>query len=156
MSDKIVRKQIYECSKCGKVFDSKAEADEHYEKVHNFMDKYSGSYLLSKKDPSIIGKVLRFYSSRDRTFVVTVFRLSGRGMWYVMRDLGVAQKFLMTAEEIEREFTVVTADIAKNQLDENLRKWCYDNLKRNMVLACDFSELLSDGAYKKKGDDNGN
>lgn len=157
MSDLFIKKQVYECSKCGALLNSKAEFEEHYEKMHNF-DKYLGAYVISK-DGKFVGKIDQKPAPLDNMLMVHAVKisLSQREM-----NLGFFPSFLvpnvfsrsyaMTPAEIDTRFTIVPLEVAKDHLESQFKQIGYELLKGKTPIIEDFL----DSPIKEKGDEDGN
>ena len=160
MSENITKKSIYECTKCGKFFDTKAEAEAHYAKSHENEEKYLGKYFIMGQTPSIVGRVTAVSDGNIRTDVFVlgsirerlnpvadIFKMcSNTNIWY-------------TAEEFEKGAKIVSPDIVKSHLDSYFLDLIYTSPSRIFPFAREgtfISSLLKDLECKTAGGGDGN
>ena len=156
MSDLFVKKQVYECSKCGALLNSKAEFEEHYEKMHNF-DKYLGAYVISK-DGKFVGRIDQKPAPLDNMLMVHTVKIS---LSQKEINIGFFPSFLapnvysrsyaMTPAEIDTRFTIVPLEVAKDHLESQFIKIGYGLLKNRTPIIEDF--LDSPIKEKEDGED---
>ena len=155
MSDLYVKKQMYECSKCGALLDSKAEFEKHYDKVHN-LEKYCGAYVIAK-DGKYVGKIAQTPLSDGRMSIEVVkittsgFNVSTSFLPPLITPNVVSRKYALASDEIDNFFTVVPLEVAKEHLESQIRNIGYDLLEGKVSFVKDFR----DGPIKEKGDEDG-
>lgn len=152
MSDLYVKKQVYECSKCGALLSSKEEFEKHYVKVHD-LDKYYGAYVISKDEcEGYVGKIANM-PTRSNNLVVDVVRVIGcsRGPSVFAPHL-FARAYEMPLEQLNARFTVVPLEVAKSALESQFKKAGYQMIRNIVPFADDFI----DSPIKEKGGDDGN
>lgn len=155
MSENFVKKQVYECSKCKRLFDSKEEFNEHYETMHNKMEKYEGAYIVSK-DGKQIGRVLARFT--NRSFMTILFSMSIQPFYSPFGEVQSISKFRypMRIEDLEKKFDVVSKEVFKKQLEEKFIEVGYASLKSYPSMREILSDLTKKDEYRLKGDDDGN
>lgn len=154
MSDKFVKKQMYECSKCGKIFSSKDEVSEHYDKVHDFKEKYLGAYIMSN-DGKFVGKVIREDYTRDEALVIEIFRFGSASKFLSSVYSTFATRYAVSSDELESNFKIVSSEIVREHLAELFIETGFKALKENTTIGRDFKELF-ETEYREKGGDDGN
>lgn len=158
MTDLFVKKQVYECSKCGALLNSKAEFEEHYEKMHNF-DKYLGAYVISK-DEKYVGRIDQKPAVLDNMLMVHVVKISlsqqkEMNISFLPSFLApnvYSRSYAMTPAEIDTRFTIVPLEVAKDHLESQFIKIGYGLLKDRTPII----EGFLDSPIKEKGDEDGN
>lgn len=157
MSDLFVKKQVYECSKCGALFNSKAEFEEHYEKMHNF-DKYLGAYVISK-DGKFVGRIDQKPAPLDNMLMVHMVKIS-----LSQKEINLnffpsflvpnvfSRSYALSPMEIDIRFTIVPLEVAKDHLESQFKQIGYELLKGKTPIIEDFL----DSPIKKKGEEDGN
>ena len=155
MSEKFVKKQVYECSKCKKLFDTKEEFNKHYDAVHNKMDKYEGAYIMSK-DGNEIGKVLTRFT--NLSFMTILFSVSTQPFYSSFGEVQTISKFRfpMRIEDLEKKFDVVSKEVFKEQLEKKFIEVGYSSLKSYPSMREILSDMTEKDVYRLKGDDDGN
>ena len=160
MTEKYIRKQMYECAVCGKVFTTKDDFNEHYEKSHAGAEKYQGKVLVG----DVKGlKVFAVWTHKDNAHDCNCFKMLIPGFRNVdslskLFSFGVLNYTYydgvrLTDDEIKRDFTIMEPDVAQ----EELRSVIYDNfitdMKKNPPRYNDF-KILFEGADRRKSDGN--
>lgn len=153
MTEKFVKKQVYECSKCKKLFDSKEEFNDHYENVHTIADEYIGAYVLSKKGDTF-GKVIKPSAVTPDCVVVDFFGLWVRWTTFGVTNYTSKNRILMKASTLKEKYTIVPPEVFKKKLEEKFIEFGYAQLKADPAIVMDFGDILSDGEYREKGDEN--
>ena len=155
MTDRFVKKQVYECSKCGRQFDSKEDVNAHFDEVHEFADKYLGSYIISN-DEKYIGKVVDTSFTKSNNLFIEVFTI-GQPRWNIFGDVrnSYVMRYAITLKEFERDFKIVPVEVIWEILNKRFIREGYESLKANSTIKTDFREIFS-GVYREKGDDDGN
>lgn len=171
MSEEFVRKQMYACTRCRKIFETKEEVLAHYRDVHEFGEKYSGKYFVSKdENDKIVGRVCNLLDNPNACLALEMFAIDATQNstyttnprakippWYegsvaISTNQSVTY---MTPEDFEKRFKIVTPEVAKEYLNLLLIKVGYTMLAHDSRFN-NFRDLLEDKEYRYKGDDNGN
>lgn len=154
MSDKFVKKQMYQCPKCDAIFSTKEEAAKHYDTKHDFAEKYLGSYIMSN-DGKYIGKVLSEDIERNQMLIIEVFRFGSQSKIFSNMYSMFVTRYSVTPEELKSDFRIVTSDVAKEHLSKLFIETGFTALKNNSTIGKNFKELF-ETEYREKGDDDGN
>ena len=154
MTDRFVKKQIYECSKCGRQFDSKDEVNEHFERIHEFADKYVNAYIISN-DEKYIGKVLDTSLMKMNNLIIETIRFETRNSLFGETHTTFVGRKTISADDLERNFTIVSIDAIREYLEKKFVSIGYAQLRANDTIKKDFTELFTSD-YREKGDDDGN
>ena len=154
MSDKFVKKQMYQCPKCDAIFSSKEEAAKHYDMKHDFAEKYLGAYIMSN-DGKYFGKIIHESKYDKQSYIVELLIFESRSKILSNSFSTYAIKYTITFDELESNFKVVTPEIIKKELSDLFIQAGFTALKSNIVVGKDFKELL-ESDYREKGDDDGN
>ena len=161
MSDKFVKKQMYQCPKCDAIFSTKEEAAKHYDMKHDFVaEKYLGAYIMSNNG-KYFGKILcedKYDKNKYdiQSFVVELFRFESRRNILSNTFSTFVTKYTITIDELESDFKIVTPEIIKEELSNLFIQTGFTALKNNIAVGKDFKELFESDYYREKGDDNGN
>lgn len=153
MSDLYVKKQVYECSKCGALLSSKEEFEKHYEKVHD-LEKYYGAYVISKDRGDYVGKIKEM-PSKDNMLVVDIAKISGAygGLLPGFAPNVFARTYVMPLEELNMHYAIVPLEVAKATLEDSFKKIGYDMIRNIVPFADDF---INSPVKEKEGGDDGN
>lgn len=159
MSDLFIKKQVYECSKCGALLNSKADFEEHYEKKHN-LDKYLGVYIISK-DGKYVGKIDQKLSLIDSTpLLVHAVKISlsrnEMGIGFLPQILVpnvVYRRYAMSPAEVDARFTIVPLEVAKEHLESQFKQIGYELLKDKAPIY--LVEDFLNSSIREKGDEDG-
>ena len=162
MSDKFVKKQIYQCPKCDAIFSTKEEAAKHYDMKHDFAEKYLGAYIMSNNG-KYFGKILCEDKYVKQSFVIEVFRIESRSKLLSNTFLSntfntfstVVTKYSISLDELETNFEIVSPEIVKKELSNLFVQTGFTALRNNIEVGKDFKELF-ESDYREKGDDDGN
>lgn len=154
MSDKFVKKQMYQCPKCDAIFSTKEEAAKHYDVRHDFAEKYLGAYIMSNNG-KYFGKILWEDRCENQSFVVELFRFESKSKILSNTFSTFVTKYTITLDELESDFKVVTPEIVKKELADLFVQTGFTALKNNIAVGKDFKELF-ESDYREKGDDDGN
>lgn len=155
MSDKFVKKQVYECAVCKKLFNSKDEFNEHYASVHDMADKYVGSYFISKNG-KYVGKVLRFEPLEKRLNISMISATTQTG-FFADTLMTTYSRMSTPIKNFDERYKIVTPEVAKEHLKERFITSGFASLRHNSSLFRDFPEILDDDEYRLKVvDDDGN
>lgn len=172
MTEEFVKKQVFECTKCGKTFETKEEVIEHYSITHTFAEKHMGEYFISNNG-SEIGKVVEapanYYINGDKKsalFVHMFFLRTSDAVDFSRHyffgekrssfpTLSVnASRVFIPIEYFQEHYKFVSIDVARAQLDKNLAEQGRIFIRKSIPYG--FVELLGDEKYRFKGDENGN
>ena len=160
MTEKYIRKQMYECATCGKAFTTKDDFNEHYEKSHAGAEKYQGKVLVA----DIKGvKFFAIWKYKDKVYDCNCFEVfipgfrnannSSKLFSFGILNYTYYDSVILTDDEIKRDFTIMEPDVAQ----EELRSAIYDNfvadMKKNLPRYNDFKTLF-EGADRRKSDGN--
>ena len=112
------------------------------------------AYIISN-DEKYIGKVLDTSLMKMNNLIIEVFRIGSKTSIFGETRTTCVTRYAVTAEDLEKNFTIVSRDAVREYLEKKFISQGYAQLKSNESINKDFTELFTTD-YREKGDDDGN
>ena len=152
MTEEFVKKQVYECTKCNKCFDTKEQVIKHCKDVHEIREKYVGKYFISRnEDKNLIGVVDNAPHDVSELYIHTfeICFSEARNFAPLTTITSNQTAGYIPIEVFEENYTIVSIDIAKDFINQMLIKIGYEMLKGDYKFRA-FRDLLKDGDCRLK------
>ena len=157
MTEKFIKKQIYECAKCGKEFTTKDAFNEHYEREHAKVEIYQGKILEGEIEGVKVFASVQ--GMRGDRYIVDIITPGYRGqiarfLWPVTyTDPIMCHTLILTESEIKDNFVAVEPEIVADEIKMTLYQKFIKDLKKSPKAAISFKPIF-DNTEREKNDGN--